>query len=60
MKVKVIAPVQVVHAGKRHTHSDTAEVPNHIAAEWIRQGWAQEVKAGATLAKAAPRKAKPG
>jgi hypothetical protein len=49
MKVKVSAPVQVVHAGKKYTKGDTADVPDQVAKEWIQQGWATE-------SKAAPRK----
>jgi hypothetical protein len=39
VKVKVSAPVQVVHANRRHTLGDTADVPDHLGTEWIRQGW---------------------
>jgi hypothetical protein len=48
VKVKVSAPVQVVHDGKRHTLGDVAEVPDDVGAEWVRQGWAAEAKPAAT------------
>ena len=50
MKVKVSAPVQVIHAGKKYTIGDTADVPDRVGTEWIRQGWAAASKP------AAPRK----
>ena len=51
MKVKVIAPVEVVHDGKRHTLGDVVEVDDTTGQEWLRQGWAAEAKPAA-----APRK----
>ena len=54
MKVKVTAPVQVLFAGTRYTIGDTADVPDRVGADWIRQDWATETKAAAP-----PRKAKP-
>ena len=53
MKVKVVQPVQVIHAGKRHTLGDTVDVDDTTGQEWLRQGWAAETK---PPAKAAPRK----
>jgi hypothetical protein len=44
MRVKVSAPVQVVHRGEKYTINDIADVPDHVAHEWIRQGWATEPK----------------
>lgn len=52
MKVKVVQPVQVVHAAKKYTIGQTADVPDVVGQEWVRQGWAKEVKP----TKAAPRK----
>jgi hypothetical protein len=54
MRVKVTAPVQLIHAGAKYTIGDTADVPDHIAQDWIHQGWATESKP------APPRKRKPG
>jgi hypothetical protein len=50
VKVKISAPVQVVHEGARYTIGQTADVPDQVAQDWIRQGWVTEAKA------AAPRK----
>ena len=44
MRVKVVAPVQVLFAGTRYTLGDTADVPDNVAQEWIRSGWATETK----------------
>lgn len=44
MKIKVSANVQLVHAGKHYTLGDTADVSDNVAQEWIKQGWASEVK----------------
>jgi hypothetical protein len=53
VKVKVTQPVQFVHEGTRYTIGQTADVPDTVGQDWIRQGWATEIK------HAPPRK-KPG
>jgi hypothetical protein len=61
VKVKVSAPVQIVHAGTTYTQGDVIDSPdgdaNNVAQEWIAAGWATEVKGGSAVpSKAAPRK----
>jgi hypothetical protein len=45
VKVLVSEPFRLVHAGNVFTGGDTAEVPDHVAAEWVHRGWATEVSA---------------
>jgi hypothetical protein len=52
VKIKVSTNVQLVHAGAVYGPGDTASVPDDVAQEWVRQGWATEIKS-------APRKRKP-
>jgi hypothetical protein len=42
-RVKVLKPFRVVHDGTAYSGDDIAEVPAEVAAEWLRQGWADEV-----------------
>jgi hypothetical protein len=51
VKVKVLQPFQVSHEGVIHRPGDTAEVPDHIGAHWLRSGWVEQ--AGRPRAKAA-------
>ena len=55
MKLRVTAPVQLVFAGTHYLQGDTTpDLPDRIAADWVRQGWAEAVEAKPS--KAAPRK----
>jgi hypothetical protein len=45
MKIHVAQPFRVVHDGKAYGPGDTADVPERVGRDWIRQGWAVEVKA---------------
>jgi len=45
MKSQVAQPFRVCHDGKAYHPGDTADVPDHVGHEWIRQGWAAEAKA---------------
>ena len=39
MKVTVNAPFRVADAGTIYSPGDTADVPDHVAAEWVAAGW---------------------
>jgi hypothetical protein len=47
IKVRVSDRWRVVHDGKPYVKGDGVEVPDDVAAQWLRQGWVQEVKATA-------------
>jgi hypothetical protein len=42
MRVKVLAPYQVVHDGIVYLPGKTADVPEEVAAVWIRAEWVTE------------------
>jgi hypothetical protein len=54
MKVKVLAPFQVAHAGSIWRPGDVAEVPDDVGEEWLASGWVTVVK---PVKKAAPKRA---
>jgi hypothetical protein len=41
-KVTVQHPFQVVHEGVRFGPGETADVPEHVAAPWITNGWVSD------------------
>jgi hypothetical protein len=38
-RVSVNAPFQVVHEGIIYKPNEVAEVPEHVAAQWVLSGW---------------------
>jgi hypothetical protein len=40
-KVKVLGNYRLAHAGKIFGPGDVAEVPTHVAQQWIASGWAK-------------------
>lgn len=44
-KVEVRNNTQAVHDGTVYDAGETAELPDDVAAQWVREGWASEVKA---------------
>jgi hypothetical protein len=44
MKVKVLQPFQVANDGVVYGPGESADVPDHVAREWIASGWCSEVK----------------
>jgi hypothetical protein len=45
LKVKVVAPYRVVHAGVAYTGGDVLEVPNDKEHDiWVKSGWIELVK----------------
>lgn len=44
MKIRVAQGVQVVHDGTVYLAGETAEVPEALARNWNREGWAAKVK----------------
>ena len=39
MIVRVLAPFQVVHAGKVYRAGETADAPDEVARKWLESGW---------------------
>ena len=39
VRVKVLHPFSVSHEGVSYWPGETADVPEHIAAQWIRNEW---------------------
>jgi hypothetical protein len=52
MKVKVLQPFQVSHAGTIYRPGETAEVPDHIGTHWLVSEWVEPADAAAKRAKA--------
>ena len=44
VKVTVADGVQVAHDGTVYRPGDTADVPDHVAAQWITSGWVTEMQ----------------
>jgi hypothetical protein len=42
-KVKVLQDYRLAHAGEIFGPGDTAEIPAHVAEQWIASGWANPV-----------------
>jgi hypothetical protein len=38
-RVRVKHPFQVVHEGKAYWPDNAADIPEHVAAHWILNGW---------------------
>jgi hypothetical protein len=53
MKVKVLHPFRVSHEGTIYKPGDSADVPDHLAAHWLRSEWVEPADAAAKRAKAA-------
>jgi len=43
VKVKVVGNYRVFHDDKAHVGGDVVSVPEDVAAEWQRNGWAEPV-----------------
>jgi hypothetical protein len=41
-RVQVVAPFQVCHAGIVYRPNEVADVPQHVAAHWVANGWVVE------------------
>jgi hypothetical protein len=57
-KVRVLGKYRLLYAGNPYVGGDVVEVDARIAADWIRQHWAEAVEDNKPT-KSAPRKAKP-
>jgi hypothetical protein len=60
--VKAQTPFQVCRGGVMYLPGKTADVPDHIAAVWLREGWVKQVGASSRTAKGegvSPRPAPP-
>jgi hypothetical protein len=43
-RVTVLAPFQCVHGGTVYGPGQTAEVPDTVAREWVKHGWAERAE----------------
>jgi len=57
MKIKVAEGIQVVHDGEVFADGESADVPEAVAGQWVREGWAVEVTPGPTRSAAGESKA---
>jgi hypothetical protein len=48
MKIKVAQGIQVVHDGEVFADGDSADVPEAVAGQWVREGWAVGVTSAPT------------
>jgi hypothetical protein len=44
VRVRVLAPVQIVHNMVVYRPGDVAEIPEAVAADYIRDGWVEPAK----------------